>query len=319
MYLRDFDPLSLPQASKSRMLLDIGHRKAAGPKLDLWVVRGGTGGKVVLALGGVHGDEYEGPFALWRLVDHLQPDQIAGTVLVLPVANWAAFEAGQRCTPVDSMNLNRVFPGNPTGSYTETLAYDIFEFLVKRSDMVIDLHSGGSPHNCYPTSCYINDSPMGSVSLRACHVFGLPVVWSMPKTPGVLTTEAALAGFLAIGAEFGGEGRLSSAGVNAYFNGVLRSLQFLGVLAGVPKEEGPVRVVGGDYLVAGAEFGLYREYANLGDQVCAGQLLAVTTDLAGKIREEFRATADGLLMAVRSQPVIRRGDLSVFAGSVNEL
>ncbi|TAM83533.1 MAG: hypothetical protein EPN47_05325 [Acidobacteria bacterium] len=319
MRLHDFDPLSLPQASKSRMLLDTGDGGATGAKLDLWILRGGAGGKVVLALAGVHGDEYEGPFALWKLVDHLQPDQISGTLLILPVANWAAFEAGQRCTPVDSMNLNRVFPGNPTGSYTQMLAHDIFEFLVKRSDMVIDLHSGGNPHNCYPTSCYINDSPMGSVSLRACQAFGLPVMWSMPKTPGALTTEAALAGFLAIGAEFGGEGRLSSAGVNAYFKGVLRSLQFLGLLTGVPKEEGLARVVGGDYLVAGAEFGLYREFAKLGDQICAGQLLAVTTDLDGKIREEFRATCDGLLMAVRSQPVIRRGDLSVFPGWANEL
>lgn len=319
MRLSEFDPLSLPLATKNRVLLDTGDGKTRGAKLDLWVVRGGASGKVVFALAGVHGDEYEGPFALWKVAEYLQPDQIFGTVVILPVANWAAFEAGRRCTPVDSLNLNRVFPGEPTGSYTEVLAHDIFEFLVKRSDMVIDLHSGGGLYNCYPTSCYIKDLPSSSLSLQACQAFGLPVVWSMPKTAGVLTTEAALAGFLAIGAEFGGEGRLSSAGVNAYLKSVLRSLQFLGLLTGVPTGETPARVVEGDYLVAETEFGLYREYVNLGDEIYAGQLLAVTTDVGGKIREEFHATRDGLLMAVRSQPVIRRGDLSVFPGWINKL
>ncbi len=311
MHLRDLDPFSLGSPTNTRLLLQAGDDRYPFAKIDLTVIRGDKAGKVLLALAGVHGDEYEGPHALWKLSEHLHPEELSGTVMVLPVANWQAFQIGHRCASIDQVNLNRVFPGNPQGSYTEVLAYDIFECLVRPSDMVIDLHSGGIISNFYPTVGCIRESSAAARSLEACYCFGTPVVWSMPGTNGVMTTEAARAGKIAIGAEYAGEGRLNPAGVDCYFRGLLRALQFLGIVPGVPPKHPHLPVVEGDFIVAQTEFGRFNVHASLGKRIHSGQLLATATDFETGEVEEFRSPFDGLLLGVRPRPVVSRGEWAV--------
>jgi N-alpha-acetyl-L-2,4-diaminobutyrate deacetylase len=44
-------------------------------------------GPTLLALGGTHGDEFEGPVALMKLARSLQPEQVNGRVIVIPCLN----------------------------------------------------------------------------------------------------------------------------------------------------------------------------------------------------------------------------------------
>lgn len=308
MHVRDFDPLAIPPATKKRLILQAGDFRQPSAQLDLTVVRGSGEGKTLLALAGIHGDEYEGPFALWRIIERLQPEEMSGTTLILPVANWEAFKAGQRCTPTDSINLNRCFPGDPTGRFTEVLAHDIFEGLVRISDMVIDLHSGGAISSFYPSACYVEESTSSALSLAACHAFGLNAIWSLPATDGVMTNEAAHVGKIAIGAEYGGEARLDPAGVDSYVQGVLHCLQFLGGLPGSSHADSEIPIVEGDFLTAHTEFGRLHLEVRTGDKIRAGQLLGRITDFEGSGCEEFVAPRDGLVLAIRPRPVIRRGD-----------
>ena len=75
---------------------------------------------------GNHGDEYEGPIALFNLAQTIDPRQIRGRVMLVPAMNYPAFQAGKRTSPIDSGNMNRSFPGNPEGSITEKIA-DYFQ------------------------------------------------------------------------------------------------------------------------------------------------------------------------------------------------
>jgi uncharacterized protein len=311
MHARDLDISSLPLGTKTRISLDATNNRDSSAKLDVTVIRGANPGKTLFTLGGVHGDEYEGPSALWQLIDRLKPEEISGTVTVLPVANWKAFEAEQRCTPDDGGNLNRCFPGNPKGTYTEVLASDIFEHLVRPSDMVVDLHSGGSAHCFYPVVCYVRDSPAAALSLDACQRFGMNVIWSLPDRKGVMTNEAARAGLIAIGGEYGGEARLDPTGAEAYARGVIHSLQFLGILPGSAPRNVDIPVVEGDFLTAGTSFGRFQSLVSRGDPVTAGQRLGVVTDFQGNVCEEFVAPHDGVIVALRSRPVVHRGDWTI--------
>ena len=58
--------------------------------------------------------------------------------------NYPAFKAGKRTSPIDGGNMNRVFPGNPEGSFTEKIA-DYFQsnIYLPMADFVVDFHSGG--------------------------------------------------------------------------------------------------------------------------------------------------------------------------------
>lgn len=311
MHLRDFDPLALPPVAKRRIVLQAGDLSQAPAQIDLTVVRGSGEGKTLLALAGIHGDEYEGPFALWRLIERLRPEEMSGTTIILPVANWEAFRAGRRCTPTDSANLNRCFPGDPAGSFTEVLAHDIFEHLVRVSDMIIDLHSGGSISSFSPTVCYRKHSASSASSLTACRSFGLKIIWSLPATHGVMTNEAAGIGKIAIGAEYGGEARLDPVGVDAYIYGVLHCLQFLGNLPGKLHTDDHIPIVEGDFLTAHTEFGTLDLEVHPGDAIRAGQVLARIKDFKGNPPEELVAREDGLVLGIRPRPVIRRGDWAV--------
>jgi len=100
-------------------------------------IRNGQG-PVVLLIAGTHGDEFEGPAALMRLVTDLQHDDINGQIIVLPALN-----ASPRVSPLDGIILNRAFPGDAKGSITEQIACYIETELLLRADYAIDLHSGG--------------------------------------------------------------------------------------------------------------------------------------------------------------------------------
>src|ERR1700751_4902338 len=85
------------------------------------VIANGRGPTVILE-GGNHGDEYEGPIALGELIRDLDPTHIAVRLIIVPSINLPAVLAGYRTSPLDGLNLNRSFPGDPLGSPTRQIA-----------------------------------------------------------------------------------------------------------------------------------------------------------------------------------------------------
>ena len=78
--------------------------------IPICVIRNGKG-PLALLTGGNHGDEYEGPLALYELARTLEPKDVTGTVVIMPAMNYPAFRAGTRTSPIDKGNMNRSFPG----------------------------------------------------------------------------------------------------------------------------------------------------------------------------------------------------------------
>jgi N-alpha-acetyl-L-2,4-diaminobutyrate deacetylase len=110
--------------------------------IPIAVIRNGSGPTALLT-GGNHGDEYEGPLALYELARTLDPKQVSGTVIIVPALNYPAFRAGTRTSPIDKGNLNRSFPGRPDGAPTEKITDFVTRHLLPRADIVLDFHSGG--------------------------------------------------------------------------------------------------------------------------------------------------------------------------------
>ena len=92
-------------------------------RVPLCVICGPRPGKTVVAIGGTHGDEYEGPVGLKNLIRETSAEAVtAGRLIVLPVLNVPAFQAAQRHSPLDGANMNRVFPGDAHGTITQRIA-----------------------------------------------------------------------------------------------------------------------------------------------------------------------------------------------------
>ena len=188
------------------------HRSAYGwLPVPLACIKNGDGPTVLLT-SGVHGDEYEGQVTLTRLISALDPADVTGRIIIFPMANYPAAKAGLRTSPIDELNLNRVFPGKHDGRPTEMLAHYIDTELTPRADYMLDLHSGGSSLMYLP-SLVLRDSAMPAdlqaKIIELGRVFGAPYGFLFPAIRGVGGTNmrAAIArGVVAFGTEMGGGG-----------------------------------------------------------------------------------------------------------------
>src|SRR5206468_1298877 len=89
---------------------------------------------------------------LLDLARTLDPATLDGRLVLVPIANPLAFNAGSRVSPEDGVNLNRVFPGNASGTLTLRLAHALVDGIVQDADLAIDLHSAEATGVMMPMS-----------------------------------------------------------------------------------------------------------------------------------------------------------------------
>src|SRR5579864_3261922 len=165
----------------------------ANPMVDLPVIAiaGERPGPVFMAAAGVHGDEYEGPRALWDVCDSLPPSSLSGVFVALPICNPWAFAAGSRTTPaeLDGVNLARTFPGDPAGSPTQRLAAALLSFVMRlRPALFLDLHSGGVRYRFLPAVAYRRGLGDPARSRAAVRAFGVTNLWLGRDHPGTFNS-----------------------------------------------------------------------------------------------------------------------------------
>jgi predicted deacylase len=119
--------------------------------LPLHEVVGERDGPTLGISAAIHGEEAVGVEIVYSFLTAFDLTGLAGRLLVVPVANPFTYAAITRFTPIDGVNLNRVFPGNPDGLLTEQLAHAITEHFLRKIDYYLDLHAGGA----YPTVDYV--------------------------------------------------------------------------------------------------------------------------------------------------------------------
>jgi predicted deacylase len=204
-------------------------------RLPLYVACAARPGTTVVAIGGTHGDEYEGPVGLKNLVQELDPGRlVAGRLIVIPVLNVPAFQAGLRQSPLDGMNMNRAFPGDANGSITSRIARFVTDEVLRRADIVIDIHSGGKPMEIIRTMSFhqVHDPVMYAKFKETAFLFGTP--WAMVYTSemgtGLLTEEAEAMGKITIGSELGFGASTDLAGVRWAHQGMLNVMRHYGLL-----------------------------------------------------------------------------------------
>src|SRR5689334_6313060 len=99
------------------------------------VVRGSKPGPVLALVSGAHGTEYASVIALEKLIPQLDPAQISGTVIILPLVNIQSFlQKVPHVNPVDGKSMNRFYPGKADGTQTERASLLITKQVVERSD-----------------------------------------------------------------------------------------------------------------------------------------------------------------------------------------
>jgi len=213
-----------------------------GEKLPAFLVNGSQEGPSVLVMGGIHGCEYTSIDAALKIGASLDPRNMKGRVVVLPIANPSSFYARSIYVhPGDQKNLNRVFPGDQYGTDAERLAYWINEMVFKKVDYIIDLHGGDMIEALVPFAIYhmTEDEKVLQASKEMASLFKVDyIIGTNGQVPGSTYGCAAQQGVPAIIAEAGQQGILSKEQSEMLQEGVRNILASLNMLEG--------KVAGGD-------------------------------------------------------------------------
>lgn len=289
--------------TKTQGLIDWGDKLLTGWDFPYVAVHGAKPGPAVLVTAGVHGSEYVSIDAAVRLGATLDPAQVSGTVLVLPLLNPAAFwERTAFVSPIDNLNPNRAFPGKPKGSFTQRLAYHVTEKAIRHADALMDLHGGDIPEALVAFTIFevTGDADLDARTLAMAQAFGQPVLLGQPSgnSPigGTTYSTAARLGIPAILAEEGNAGVYDEALAGGMLAGVENTLRLLGVLPGAVTPQAPQHRYGSFVWAFSKHAGFFKPRCKVGDEVREGDLLGIVGDFFGNTVEEIRAEASGRIL-----------------------
>jgi uncharacterized protein len=308
-------------------------------------ITGAKPGPLLFVNAGVHGGEYPAIEAVIRLINTLDPKKIAGTVILMPVMNLPAFRARTPFVcPIDNVNPNRVFPGDPTGSYSEQMTHALINEFVVHADAYVDLHGGDIPEALVPfvicrSEDGLADSKARDVAARSKEmalVFELPYVLtvSKPVQPGKghragaggLSSYAAAAekGVPSILAEAGGVGQMQEDAVAMLVRGVINVMKHLDMLdadgAGQNKKSVGEKAAATTILTAfewlyAKHKGMWYPKVAPGDLVTKGQEIGKVGDLFGDTLEEIISPVNGVILFLTVNPSLLENGLLMGIGA----
>ena len=294
--------------------------------IPITVVKNDVGPTVILT-GANHGDEYEGPIALWWLSNELKSKDIRGRVIIVPAMNYPAFKAGKRTSSIDGGNMNRAFPGRPDGTITEIIADYFNRALLPMTDYVVDMHSGGKTLDFVPFACahVLEDKHQQARCIAAMEAFNAPYSLMLLELDSakMYDTAAEKMGKVFIGTELGGGGSASATTVAIAKRGILNLLKHAGILSGEPERGPSISLVTPDHrsFVTSEHSGLLEMCVDLGSDVKNGEVIALVHDIerTGTQPVEYKATIDGVLAGRHYPSLTQPGDnLAVIAIRVEE-
>ena len=289
--------------------------------IPITVVKNDVGPTVILT-GANHGDEYEGPIALWWLSNELKSKDIRGRVIIVPAMNYPAFKAGKRTSSIDGGNMNRAFPGRPDGTITEIIADYFNRVLLPMADYVVDLHSGGKTLDFVPFACahVLEDKHQQARCVAAMEAFNAPYSLMLLELDSekMYDTAAEKMGKVFIGTELGGGGSASATTVAIAKRGISNLLKHAGILSGEPERGPSISLVTPDHrsFVTSEHSGLLEMCVDLGSDVKNGEVIALVHDIerTGTQPVEYKATIDGVLAGRHYPSLTQPGDnLAVIA------
>ncbi|MEM9649372.1 MAG: M14 family metallopeptidase, partial [Bacteroidota bacterium] len=174
------------QSSREDIRIDFEDSFGNSGYLPVSVLKGASEGPVFTMVAGVHGYEYPPIMAVQELLQEIDPEELKGTIIVVPIANTASFFTRTPfINPQDKVNLNNAFPGKSDGSITYKLAHYITEHIIPISDVFLDIHGGDACEDLIPFVCYYNNTQkpeQTALAQRLSETSGFNYVVSYPYT-----------------------------------------------------------------------------------------------------------------------------------------
>lgn len=300
--------------------------------VPLMLVNGVKEGPTLCITAGMYGLEYPGIEAAIRTFNKVDPRLLQGSLIILPVMNMPSFQwrtLGK--SPVDMLDLNRVFPGTPNGSMTQYTAYVIFNEVVMKSDYHIDLRGGDidESHMTHMIVCRTGNSQLDRVSFDMARSLGLEYIMVHDSgkegaTDGILLQEATKRGKPSIISEIGiGLATYLEEDIALTERGLENLMRHLKMLPGTPNPFPRVGIMRDRSAVKCTKGGIfYPSVLQSGPYFTqllkTGEKIGEVKNLKGEVLEELFAGADGVLHELLPRRVVNRGDTVLLIRTIED-
>jgi predicted deacylase len=284
------------------------HHSGETVEIPVVVVNGAEPGPTFTVMSGMHAGEYSGILAAQRLIGEIDPDELKGRLIVIPVISTRAFMARyMQLNPVDDKELHFQRPGNPGGTFSELLIDTLFE-LVSDSDYLIDSHAGEMAQALMPwvPVPMIGSKLVQQSSYNLALGFDVPYIEPRydPSTIPALCIALADADVANIWVEVGKQGVPTEKDIRIHLDGYIAAMRTVGMLPGAPARPAQSVLKGQGRQINSTKSGIWLAAVREGDIVEPGQLLGRLTDYFGNVIEDFHASARSLILYYWSSPAI---------------
>lgn len=296
---------------------------AGGTPLDIpvIVINGVQDGPCLWIDGAIHGDEPEGPITCHNLRREIDPSQLHGSLVLVPVINVPAYEAASRGNPLDtfSYDMNRIYPGKANGYLSERIAHAHSVWMTKVADLELSIHSGGAHSYLAETIFATEDAPSQELARAMGEGWKLALKSFLPKgSPMAAMLEAGKTG---ITVELGGRSATSPRGFHrvgrVLADAAINVMRHYKMYPGEARYASP-RYTGVQHALLAPASGLFvaEESAEFLTFMKKGDKLATIYDLYGQPLETLVAPTDGMFFGLRALPNVTVGDWCCFYAEI---
>lgn len=286
------------------------------------VVTGKNDGPHFVITAGIHGAEYPAIAAAIALFQELKPEDITGKITIVTISSLNAFEARSIfVNPADAKNPNRVFPGNPDGTYTEILVHHLFKDIICTADYYLDLHGGDMVEELEPFGLYHIgvSAEIDRLSRELTKHYALPhniatTSDSSWNDSGTTYANAARRGIPAAIVEAGGAGRLDRASVEIHLRGLKNTLRHFGCLAGEAFEPRDQQFYQDFFCLYTPVKGFFYCAVELGSDLEEQQLIGTVKDYFGNHLLDITSPVAGKVLFRTTSPAMAENGLILGLG-----
>ena len=317
---KSFDPWKVGRNEKQFGYVDVIDNVSARFNMPVGVVRGKKDGPTIVVTGGLYPTEYCGVESASRLYQLVNPVELSGTFITIPVINMSSFQfrapmnlRSTGMSPIDRGLINSSFPGDPNGKPTQVLAHKVFEIL-KKADYHVDFRGGDLPesHLVHTICNQIGKKEVDEKAMEAAKAFGFELI--LPgapdighTSPGTMVYEAMNAGCASIISESGlgfREQPLEEF-IELHVWGTVNLMKHIGMLEGEPEKPKNQRFLDMTwYRVVSPVPGIFHAIADYGDILKEGQVIGLMKNLDGSVLAEVKSPIDGVVHTMYPKRVV---------------
>lgn len=282
-------------------------------RLPVMVARGKEDFPVLGVTAAVHGNELNGIPVIQRLFNEINPKELKGTIVAIPVVNIPSYIRRKRRFN-DGVDLNHIMPGKESGNVSQVYAYRFFEKFVRHMDYLLDLHTASAGRiNSY----YVRADMKHPIARKLALLQNAQIIVHNPPSDGTLRGAADAIDIPAITLEVGNPNTFQKKMIKSGVIGVHNVLSYLEMIDDpIEKPMRPTVICQRSYWIYTDVGGLLTVHAQLMQKVKKGELIASIRDVFGNLMKDYHAPEDGIVIGKSVGPVNQTGGRVLHLGII---